>query len=145
MQSALHIEEDAKAEAARGSHRLAFAGLFIFTLLLYMRPNDLFPEVLGDFPLAKIVALITLLGYFGAKLLAGERLSVFPLELRMLGIIVLLGVALIPAAASPGDSIELLTDTFLKVIAIFILLINLVNTRERLQKMMRLMVICGSV
>ncbi|MFL6213217.1 MAG: O-antigen ligase family protein [Blastocatellia bacterium] len=145
MQSALRIEEKAKAEAAPGAHRFAFAGLFIFTLLLYLRPNEMFPEVFGDFPLAKIVALVSLLGYFGAKLLAGEPLSVFPLELRMLGIILLLGVALIPAATSPADSIELLTDTFLKVIAIFVLLINLINTRERLQKMMKLVVICGSV
>src|SRR5690348_1062627 len=145
MQSALRIEDNAKAEAARGSHRFAFAGLFIFTLLLYTRPNDLFPEVLGDFPLAKIVALVTLLGYFGARLMAGESLSVFPLELRMLGVILLLGVALIPAAASPGDSIEVLTDTFLKVVAIFVLLINPVNTRERLQTLMKLVVICGTV
>lgn len=145
MQSALRIEENAKAEAARGSHRFAFAGLFLFTLLLYMRPNEMFPEVFGDFPLAKIVALVTLLGYFGARLMAGESLSVFPLELRMLGVILLLGVALIPAAASPGDSIELLTDTFLKVIAIFILLINLINTRARLQTMMKLVVVCGTV
>ncbi|HKP11325.1 MAG TPA: O-antigen ligase family protein [Blastocatellia bacterium] len=145
MQSALRIEDQAKTEAARGSHNIAFAGLFVFTLLLYLRPNEMFPEVFGDFPLAKIVALISLLGYFGSKLMAGERLSVFPLELRMLGVILLLGVALIPAAASAGDSIELLTDTFLKVIAIFVLLINLINTRERMQKMMKLVVVCGSV
>jgi putative inorganic carbon (HCO3(-)) transporter len=145
MQSALRIEEKAKAEAARGSHRLAFAGLFVFTLLLYLRPNEMFPEVFGEFPLAKIVALVSLLVYFGGKLMAGESLSVFPLELRMLGVILLLGVALIPAAVSSADSIELLTDTFLKVIAIFVLLINLINTRERLQKMMKLVVICGTV
>src|SRR5205085_1741062 len=110
-----------------------------------MRPNDLFPEVFGDFPIAKSVAVTTLLSFFGSRLLAGERLSVFPLELRMLGIIILLGVALIPVAVSPGDSIELLTDTFLKVVAIFVLLINLVDTRERLQTLMKLMVICGAV
>jgi putative inorganic carbon (hco3(-)) transporter len=145
MQSAQRIEERAKTEAAPVTHRAAFAGLFLFTLLLYMRPNDLFPEVFGDFPLAKIVAIITLLGYFGSQLMAGQRLSVFPLELRMLALITLLGVIFIPAAASPGDSIEVLTDTFLKVVAIFVLLINLINTRERLQTMMKLVVVCGTV
>ncbi|MEN3332504.1 MAG: hypothetical protein V7641_1869 [Blastocatellia bacterium] len=145
MQSALGIENTAKEGGARGTHRVAFAGLFIFTLLLYLRPNEMFPEVFGEFPLAKIVALVTLLGFFGAKLLAGERLSVFPLELRMLAVITLLGVAFIPAAASPEASIDLLTDTFLKVVAIFVLLINLIDTRERLQKMMALVVICGSL
>lgn len=145
MQNALRIENPSKAGTASGANRLVFAGLFLFTLLLYMRPNEMFPEIFGDFPLAKIVAVVTLLGFFGSRLLAGERLSVFPIELRMLAIILLLGVLLIPAAASPGDSIALLTDTFLKVIAIFVLLINLINTRERLQKMMKLVVVCGSV
>jgi O-antigen ligase len=145
MQNALRIENPSKDGTASGTHRLVFAGLFLFTLLLYMRPNEMFPEIFGDFPLAKIVAVITLLGFFGSRLLVGARLSVFPIELRMLAIILLLGVCLIPAAASPGDSIALLTDTFLKVIAIFVLLINLINTRERLQKMMKLVVICGAV
>jgi putative inorganic carbon (HCO3(-)) transporter len=145
MQSALRIEDKAKDEAMRGPHRVAFAGLFLFTLLLYMRPNDLFPEVFGDFPLAKIVAIVTLLGYIGARLMAGERLSVFPIELRMLAIITSLGILLIPAAAAPGESIDLLTDTFLKVVAIFVLLINIISTRERMQTMMKLLVVCGSV
>jgi len=145
MQNALRIENKAKDDAAPGTHRLAFAGLFLFTLLLYMRPNEMFPEVFGDFPLAKIVAIITLMGFFGARLLAGERLSVFPIELCMLAIITSLGILFIPAAASPGDSIELLTDTFLKVVAIFVLLINLIDTHQRLQKMMKLVVICGAV
>jgi O-antigen ligase len=145
MQSALRIENPAKDDATRATHRVAFAGLFIFTLLLYMRPNEMFPAVFGEFPMAKIVALITLLGFFGAKLLAGERLSVFPIELRMLAVITLLGIIFIPAAASPDSSIDLLTDTFLKVVAIFVLLINLINTRERLQTMMKLVVVCGSV
>src|SRR5436190_12893052 len=74
MHSALRVHHTARAEAARGTHRAAFVGLLIFTLLLYMRPNEMFPEVFGDFPLTKIVAVITLLGYFGSRLLAGERL-----------------------------------------------------------------------
>src|SRR5262245_2044063 len=34
----------------RGKHWLAFAGVYLFTLMLYARPNDLFPA-LGNFPL----------------------------------------------------------------------------------------------
>ena len=145
MHSALRIHHTAREEAARGTHRVAFAGLLIFTFLLYMRPNEMFPEVFGEFPLTKIVAAIALFGYFGSRLLAGQRLSVFPVELRMLATITALGIAFIPIAASPGASVELLTDTFLKVVAIFVLLINLIDTRERLQKVMKLMVVCGSL
>lgn len=145
MQSARQLQNTAKDEAAPGTHRLAFAGLWVFTLLLYLRPNEMFPQVFGDFPLAKMVAVITLVGYLAAKLMAAQPLTVFPVELRMLTLITLLGVVFIPVAASPGDSVELLTDTFLKVVAIFVLMLNLIDTRERLQTMMKLVVICGAL
>src|ERR1044071_9688196 len=63
----------------------------------------------------------------------------------MLAIINLLGVAFIPIASSPKDSVDLLTDIFLKVVTIFILMINLLDTRERLRSIMKLVVICGTV
>src|SRR5262249_4685877 len=47
---------------ARGGHWPAFAGVYLFTLLLYARPNDLFPAI-GGFPLVKIVAVGALLIY----------------------------------------------------------------------------------
>src|SRR5215475_5134936 len=63
------------AVARRGGHGLAFAGVYLFTLMLYTRPNDLFPA-LGTFPLVKIVAIGALLVYIGSKLSAGDRLTV---------------------------------------------------------------------
>jgi O-antigen ligase len=130
---------------AGSRHRVAFAGLFLFTLLLYARPNEAFPEVFGQFPLAKIVAIVSLLAYLTSHAAYGERLTIWPLELKMILVIALLGVAFIPVAAAPGDSINLLMDIFLKVAAIFVLMINLLDTRERLRSILRLVVICGTV
>jgi O-antigen ligase len=67
------------------------------------------------------------------------------LELKMLAVIVLLGVAFLPIAAAPDDSIHVLQDTFLKVVCIFVLMINIIRTRERLRLMLRLVVLCGAV
>lgn len=131
-------------QAEIGSHRLAFAGLFVFTLLLYVRPNELFPSAIGDFPIMKIVAILTLIVYIGGKLGGGERLSIWPLEMSMLSVIIFLGIILIPIASAPNASIELLTDTFFKVVVIFVLMINLVDTRKRLRMMMKVVVICGT-
>src|SRR5437870_2534978 len=88
-------------QSASASMKLAFAGLVLFTFLLYLRPQEMFPEVLGSIPLVKIVAGTTLLAYFIGKLSAGERLTNWPLELWMILAIVLLGVAFTPIAASP--------------------------------------------
>jgi O-antigen ligase len=135
-------EKKERAEIA--SHPLAFAGLFLFTLLLYVRPNELFPDAFGDFPITKIIAIPTLIAYIAGKLSRGERLSIWPLEMSMLSIIILLGIILTPIASAPTASIDLLTDTFFKVVVIFVLMINLVDTRKRLLLMMKLVVICGT-
>ncbi len=130
--------------ASSSNSKVAFAGLFIFTFLLYARPQEMFPEIFGSFPLVKIVSIGTLLAYFVAKLTTGERFTVWPRELTMILAIALLGIAFTPIAASPQDSLNVLLDTFLKVIIIFVLMINLLDTKNRLLSMMNLSVICGS-
>lgn len=137
-------EKKAKEGDAAGSHPLAYAGLFLFTLLLYVRPNELFPDVFGTLPIMKIVAGLTLIVYITGKLGHGERLSIWPLEMSMLAVIILLGIILTPVSAAPSASIEVLTDTFFKVVVIFVLMINLVDSRKRLLMMMKLIVICGT-
>jgi O-antigen ligase len=129
----------------RGEHNLAFAGLFLFTLLLYMRPNEMFPEVFGSFPIIKIVALLALATYTFSRLGRGQSLTIWPLELKMLGVIILLGLIFIPIAKAPQDSIDVLTDELLKVACIFVLMINLITTRARLNSFFKLVVVCGAV
>jgi O-antigen ligase len=128
-----------------GNHALAFAGLFLFTLLLYLRPNEMFPEVFGTFPLIKIVAVLALAAYAISRLTRGQSLTIWPLELKMLGAIVLLGIIFMPIAQAPQDSIDVLTDNLLKIVCIFVLMINLINTRARLRLFFKLVVVCGVV
>jgi len=131
------------ARAPRGKHWLAFAGVYLFTLMLYARPNDLFPA-LGAFPLVKIVAISALLIYIGSKISAGSRLSVWTLEMTMLVVIAMLGVLLMPVVVSPPHSLAVLTEVYLKTVIIFILMVNLIDTRQRLFSMWKLVVICGA-
>jgi O-antigen ligase len=133
-----------KAGDRPASFKVAFAGLFLFTLLLYARPQEMFPEFFGSFPLVKLVAIGTLLAYFFAKLSAGERLTHWSLELSMVLVIAALGIAFTPIAAAPQDSIKVLTDVFLKVVIIFLLMINLLDTPDRLRSIIKLSVICGT-
>lgn len=130
--------------AVHSSHGAAFAGVYLFTLLLYARPNDLFP-FLGSFPLAKIVAISITVIYVVSKITAGEELTRRPLELFMLLAIALLGFIFMPVSASPGDSFEMLTDPFLKTALIFALMINLIDSRRRLLSIWKMVVVCGMV
>ncbi|MBO0726268.1 MAG: O-antigen ligase family protein [Blastocatellia bacterium] len=130
-----------EAGDGRGKHGLAFAGVYLFTLMLYARPNDLLP--IGSFPLVKIVAIGVLLIYIGSKISAGYRLTVWTTEMTMILVIVALAVLLMPAAASPKDSLNTLTDTYLKTVIMFILMVNLIDTRRRLFSLWKLVVVCG--
>jgi putative inorganic carbon (HCO3(-)) transporter len=131
------------AGATRGKHWLAFAGVYLFTLMLYARPNDLAPA-LGAFPLVKIVAISALLIYIGSKISAGERLSVWTLEMTMLVVIAALGLLLMPIAVSPPHTIAVLTEVYLKMVIIFILMVNLIDTRQRIFSLWKLVVVCGA-
>jgi O-antigen ligase len=134
----------AAGEASHGNAKLAFAGLYLFNFLLYARPQEMFPELFGSFPLVKIVAVGTLLAYFVAKLTTGERFTLWTTELAMILAIAFLGIAFTPIAVAPQDSLNVLLDTFLKIVIIFVLMINLLNSKSRLRSMMKLSVICGS-
>lgn len=156
------LPEALRAEG-RATHRLAFFGLCLFTVLLYARPNDLLPADLGTLelvlwspvglfpflhpaglPIVKTVAIVTLVAYVATKLAKGERLTDWPIEMRALALIVALGVVFMPIAVIPQDSWDELTDTFLKVAVIFVLMVNLIDTPRRLRTILIIVTLCGT-
>lgn len=124
-------------------YRFAFGLLYLFTLLLYVRPNDLIPAM-GAFPLAKIVAIAAPLAYIYAQYRLRKPIINWTIEVKMVIVMLFLAIMFTPIAASPSDSISALSDIFIKTVIIFILIIGLVNTRERLQAMIKLSVLCGT-
>jgi putative inorganic carbon (hco3(-)) transporter len=131
----------AHASKTSGSQRVSYVALYVFTFFLYMRPQELFATFFGDFPLVKIIAILALATYISGRLLAGERVTIWPIELKMLSLICALGVLFAFTARSPADSFNVLTDTLLKVVAVFVLMINLIDSNERLLQIIRLVVI----
>jgi putative inorganic carbon (HCO3(-)) transporter len=124
-------------------HQLAFLATFLFSLLLYLRPHEVYPGIFGVIPLAKIVSLVAIAAYFLSKLRAGDAISIWPIELKMILFLVFLALIFVPFAANPGASIETLNDPFLKVVVIFFLMINLLDSRKRLRLLMMGVVLCG--
>ncbi len=135
-------QTDEKA-AKSGSSGVAFGGLFLFTMMLYIRPNDLVPGAFETFQIVKIVAIFTILAYIGSQMSRGKPMTVWPLEMKMLVVILLLAIAFTPLAVSPKTSIETLSDSFFKVVTIFVLMLNLIDTRARLRSFMKLLIFCG--
>jgi hypothetical protein len=124
--------------------RIAFAALWLFTLVLYARPNDLFPDQIGLAPVEKVIAIVVVVTFLVGTLTDARRQR-WPLELRMVLLITAIAVILMPLAESPSISLEFLVNTWLKVVCIFYLLVNLLDNRRRLRMIMALIVACGTV
>ncbi len=127
-----------------GKLGLAFAATYMFTLLLYLRPNELFPEIFGTMPIIKFVAIIGLMAYTLGKLSNGEALTILPIEIKMVILLVVLCLVLMPFSASPSDGWDLFNESFSKVVLIFLLTANLLDTRKRLISIFNV-VIAGGV
>lgn len=124
-------------------YRFAFGLLYLFTLLLYVRPNDLIPAM-GTFPLAKIVAIAAPIAYIYAQYKVGKPIINWTIEVKMIMLMLFLAILFTPVSISPSDSLGAVSDVFIKTVIIFILIIGLVNTQERLQAIIKLTVLCGT-
>lgn len=130
---------------SHSNHWLAFAGIYLFTLLVYSRPHEVMPGLFGWLPLPKIVGISAILIYIASKLRAGEPLVIWTLEIKMMTLFWSLGLLLAPVAASPGDSFNVLFDPLIKILIVFAMQVTLIDTRTRYFGMMGIMVFCQAL
>lgn len=111
----------------------AYTGLLLFTMLLYVRPQDTF-RVLGVVPLAEITALSAL----GALVYSRVSRGLFPTRLtpEVVGVVALGGlmVLLAPFSIWPSGSISTFTGLFSKVLLIFVLIHNTLTSARRVRE-----------
>jgi putative inorganic carbon (hco3(-)) transporter len=135
---------DSGKNARTLSDSFAFIGLALFTFLLYARPNDLFPQARGTFPLVRIVGITAILFYLYARLSLARPLTAWTVELLCALIVALLGLVSLPFAYS-RDAAAIILLNYLRITSVLILMINLSDTRFRLQALVLLAVFCSSV
>jgi hypothetical protein len=121
----------------------AYAGLILFTILLALRPNELLP--IGTFPVVKILTIGTLAIFFFDKLSQGGPVSVMPRPFRYLLILNALALVSIPVGLDPAASFAGFTDSFLKILLIFLLIINVVTSFRRLRFIVEVTVCSGTI
>jgi len=126
-----------------GRYEIAYRGLILFTILLYLRPNELLP--IGTFPVVKILTIGTLAIYFLDKLGQGGPVSIMPRPFKYLLIIDALALVSIPMGLDPSASFDAFTDLFLKILLIFLLMINVVTTFGRLRFIIEVTVVSAAI
>ncbi len=125
------------------AHSLAYPGLMLFTILLYLRPNDLLP--IGTFPIVKIMTLATLAAFFLERLGHGGPFSVMPRAFHYLLGVAAFAILSIPIGLDPAASFATFTDLFLKILLVFLLMINVVTSFRRLRLMMEVTVLAATI
>nr|MBA3804615.1 O-antigen ligase family protein [Acidobacteriota bacterium] len=118
--------------ALRRGHALSYAGLFLFTLILYFRPYELFTSLSSFSSLAYWSAVATLAIYFPSQLALEGTLFSRPREVNLLLLFCLVALVGIPLASDRGEALDTFID-FVKAVMMFIVMVNVVRTERRLK------------
>jgi O-antigen ligase len=111
----------------------AFIGLILFTAALFFRPQDTIPA-LAPLHLAEVTALGALAALVGGRLSRGLPVTRFVPELA--GVVALGAVILLTAPFSIwiGGAVSTFTDLYVKVMLVFILMVNTLTTTKRIEQ-----------
>jgi O-antigen ligase len=116
----------------RRGHALTYAALFLFTVILYARPAEFYPSPLTQ-SLAFIVGLVTLGIFVVSQMTVEGTLTARPREVNLVLLFCLTGLLSIPLAINPGEAWATFSDTFIRCIVIFIVMVNVIRTELRLR------------
>lgn len=142
------VEKDARLLSRdrwleRNGHTLTYVGIFLFTLVVYFRPYELFPALSGFSSIALILAVSTLLIYLPTQFAAEGTLTTLSTEIKCVLFMALWAVLTIPIAKDPARAWATFNDTFIKVVLIFIVMVNTLRTQTRLKGLMWLSIGVG--
>lgn len=136
--SASSIISDSSTSRKSGEFRsnspLAFKALLFLIFMLYVAPQAFIPA-LEPLHLGKVSAGLAILSYSVFTLLHGRRFTVFTHEVKLIFIFVALAVISIPFSVWPGGSFDFFIDIFSKSVIVFLLVVNLLPSIERIRKM----------
>ncbi len=117
---------------ARNGHGLTFVGIFLFTFFVFFRPYELIPGLGFLTSGALILALATIAVYIPAQLATEGNLTIFSTEVKCILVITALALVTMPIARDPAEAWATFNDTFIKAVLIFIVMVNVIRTRQRL-------------
>jgi O-antigen ligase len=129
----------AAASTRRG--KVAFFFLLLFTAVLFGRPSDILQMAI---PFAEAVAIAAVLAYALARV-SGRLPLLWTTELKLIAGLTIWFAIGVPFSFWRSNSLQILTNTWLKSILIFFLLTQTVFTLERLRKLLWVIIGCEFV
>jgi O-antigen ligase len=118
-----------------------YLGLLAFTAVLMLRPQDHI-RALSVLHLAQLSAFIGLAAMVAGRMrrnLSVIQLSPETLALLFFGFVML---ATVPFSVWPGGALSEFVETYLKVVMVFVLMVNTLTTPKRLEQITWLILVC---
>ncbi|HEV3057930.1 MAG TPA: O-antigen ligase family protein [Vicinamibacterales bacterium] len=118
-----------------------YLGLLAFTTVLLFRPQDQMPG-LNSLHIAEVCALVGLapmLLHRFARRLPVFRVTPETIGLALFGAVI---IATVPFSIWPGGALQEFIDEYLKVLVVFVLMMNTLTTPKRLDQITWLIVLC---
>lgn len=129
---------------SKRGHALSYAGIFVFTFLVFFRPYELSPAFSWLSKSALIVAIFTLAVFIPAQLSLENKITAKPREVKLVFGLLLTGLLSIPLALDPPRAFQSFVD-FFKVVVIFIVMVNVLRTEKRLKRLLLLVLTASCV
>ena len=119
-----------------------YIGLLAFTAVLMMRPQDQIPG-LSSLHLAELCAAIGIAPMLLHRF--ARRLPVFRVTPETMGLVVfgLVIIGTAPFSIWPGGVIQVFVDSYVKILLVFVLMMNTLTTPKRLEQITGLIVLCS--
>lgn len=123
------------SELLKRGHTLTFAGLFLFTFLVFFRPYEFSPSLHWLSKGALITGIATLIFYIPTQLGLENRITIRTREVNLILILLVLCLLSVPFALDKfrawGGFVE-----YLKVVIIFLVLVNALRTEKQLKALL---------
>lgn len=126
-------------------HAVTFLGLFLFTAVVYFRPYEWSASLGFLSSLAWWLALFTLVVYLPLQLALENNLTARPREVNLVLLLCLAALLSMLRPVDRGESWEKFSDEFLKVVLMFIIMVNVVRTHRRLKWLIYLALVVSVV
>jgi putative inorganic carbon (HCO3(-)) transporter len=125
-------------------HAWSYAGLWAFTALLVFRPAEMFPGLGAAQRLPFLIATLTLLVFCSQQFWTEGRLSARPREVTLLAALCVGALVSVPWAYSPSEAIATFMDSFIKIVLMFLVMVNAVRNEKRLMGLLWLVLGAGT-
>jgi len=114
-------------------HTISFFALFLFTVILYLRPYELFPALSSLTSMAFYTGVLTLGIYVISQIAIEGNLTARTREINLALLLGLAALLSMPLAIDRAEAWKTFSELLIKALLIFIVIVNVVRTKRRLE------------